>query len=98
MDINVIKNEKELTIGPVGHVDSITSEEFAACVQENFTQDIEKLTLDFSQVDFISSKGLRVIISIYKSLDGRQLELVGTNASVKEVFRVSGLLKVLDVK
>lgn len=98
MVINVSKKQNEIVIAPVGRLDSSTSDEFSEFLNKNFTEDIEKLVLDFKEIDFISSKGLRVIVSTYKALNGRKLEIVGTNSSVMEIFRLSGLLKVLDVK
>jgi len=98
MTINHSRNEKNLVVSPIGRLDSATSGEFSDFLSQNFTDDVEKLTLDFSNVDFISSKGLRVIVSTYKSLNGRKLEVTGCNTSIHEIFRLSGLLKVLDIK
>lgn len=98
MEVNVNRNENELTVAPIGRLDSNTSGDFETVLNENFTEDCEKLIIDFTNVDFISSKGLRVIVSVYKALNNRKLEMVGANASVLEVFRLSGLLKVMDVK
>ena len=98
MTINQFKNGNNLTVIPGERLDSATSGEFQDFLTENFTADVEKLTLDFSQVDFISSKGLRVLVSTYKGLEGRKMEIINANASVKEVLRLSGLLKIFDVK
>lgn len=98
MTIKQAKNGNELTVTPVGRLDSATSGEFESFLNVNFTSDVEKLILDFSEIDFISSKGLRIIVSVYKTLNGRKLEIINTNPSVKEVFQLSGLLGVLDIK
>ena len=92
-----IENDR-LTISPMGRLDSATGDEFKAAIDENLTGEIKTLVIDFGGVDFISSKALRVIVSVYKSLCDRKMEFVGANASVKEVFRVSGLLKIFDVQ
>lgn len=97
MDIEVTKRDKELTVKPIGRLDSATSGDFAEAIAENFTEDMEKLIIDFDEVDFISSKGLRVIVSVYKELGDRTMEITDANASVLEVFRLSGLLKVIKV-
>ena len=100
MIINMSKNEelKELTIKPEGRLDSTCSDEFFDYVNESFTEDFNKLIIDFNCIDFISSKGLRVLVSIYKSLNGRTMEATGANVSVMEILRLSGLLKVIEVK
>lgn len=98
MVINQKIKEKELTVIPEGRLDSAASGEFEAFLDTAFDDNIEKLILDFASVDFISSKGLRTVVSAYKKLNGRKMEIINANPSVKEVFRLSGLLSVLDVR
>ena len=98
MIINHKKTEDILTIAPEGRIDSVTSGEFEAFIDQQLTDDVRKLSLDFSGVDFISSKGLRVIVSLYKKLGEGSLEITGANTSVKEVFRLSGLMKIINIQ
>lgn len=100
MEIKTFLNEAdmELKIAPIGRLDSMTSKDFSDCIEENFTGDIKKLVIDFADVDFISSKGLRVIVTTYKNLEGRKMVICGANPAVLEVFKFSGLLKVIEVK
>ena len=98
MKIDINKNDSEIIITPIGRLDSTTCDEFSDFLNESITEDINKIVIDFSNVDFISSKGLRVLVSLYKNLNGRKLELTNPNVSVLEVLRLSGLLKVIDVK
>lgn len=98
MTINKTKENGVLTIAPVGRLDSSTSDEFSTAYKENISDDVEKLIIDLADVDFISSKGLRIFVSIYKELSGKPLEIINANTSVKEIFRLSGLLKIFDVK
>ena len=87
-----------LKIMPVGRLDSITSDDFLAFTEQKFTKDFDKLIIDFTDVDYISSKGLRVILLIYKQLNGRKMEIIGANASVQEVFHLTGFSEVFGVK
>lgn len=98
MVINSTDEGKVLTVAPEGRLDSTTSGEFHEYLNENFTMDFEKLIIDFADVDFISSKGLRVIVSVFKELNGREMEIINANTAVEEVFRVSGLAKTFNVK
>lgn len=99
-DMEILKERKDdvLVVQPIGRLDSTTSEDFSQFIGENFTTDTAKLVLDFQSVDFISSKGLRVLVSVYKELGGRQMEIVNANSSVHEILRISGLLKVFGLK
>lgn len=87
-----------LTVIPDGRLDSATGDEFSEFINENLTAEVNELVFDFSAVDFISSKGLRILVSTYKNLNGRKMGIVNCNTSVKEVFRISGFLKTFDVK
>lgn len=91
-------NGTELIVSPEGRLDSTTSGDLKDMLTENFTEGVELLTLDFSGVDFISSMGLRVLVSFYKHKGTRRIRIVNANKSVLEVLRISGLLKVFEVE
>ena len=91
-------NGDTLTVCPVGRIDSTTTDTLGDFLAENFTADIKTLILDMSGVDFISSKGLRLIITVYKELNGRTLEITGANTSVTEVLTLSGFARFITVK
>jgi anti-anti-sigma factor len=59
----------------------------------------KKVALDFSQLDYISSAGLRVLLGAAKHLrgSGGKLGMFGLNQSVKEVFEISGFSSILSV-
>ena len=96
MEINKFINESEITIIPNGRLDSATSQEFNDYIFDNFTEDFNKIVIDFSNVDYISSKGLRVLVTLFKSLNGRKMELINENASVSEILRISGLKTIFE--
>ena len=98
MDINVNRTDVVLTISPVGRLDSVSSGELSACIDANFTADVPGIVIDMTGVDYISSSGLRVLVALYKSLAGRRMEVTSANASVREVFRLSGLAAVFGME
>lgn len=98
MTISTALENGTLTLRPEGRLDSVTSDDLSAVLAEHFTADVGTLVLDLSGVDFISSKGLRVLVSVYKGLNGRTMTLTGANTSVKEIFRISGLAKTFDIR
>lgn len=63
------------------------------------TQGDRKLVFDFSNLDYISSAGLRVVLVAAKRLkpEGGRLVLFGMQPQVREVFDISGFLNILDV-
>ena len=98
MTIDKVTTAESLTAILNGRLDSMTSDSFSEWLKTNFTDDTKHLILDFSGIDFISSKGLRVLITVYKSLNGRTMEIINANDSVLEVFRLSGLLNIFTIK
>jgi anti-anti-sigma factor len=60
----------------------------------------EEVRLDFGGVNFLSSFGLGKVISLHKRLQpsGRRLVLVNVPPLLYDVFRVSGLLNILDLR
>ncbi len=58
------------------------------------------VTLDFSDLDYISSSGLTILIQTHKRLDksGHQLKLVNLNDHIRDVFMYTRLDQVFDIE
>ena len=81
-----------------GSLDSTTAPE----AQKSFDAVLagaNKVVLDFSKLDYISSAGLRVLLGVAKKLraSGGTLGMFGLNQSVREVFEISGFSAILAV-
>ena len=87
MQINKNQEGNKLTLAPVGRVDTITSPELEAAV---VLDGIEELVFDLAQVDYISSAGLRVLLSAQKKMAGKSMKIVNARPAVKEVFDITG--------
>lgn len=81
-----------------GSLDSITSPE-AQRALDGVLASARKVALDFSELDYISSAGLRVLLGAAKKLkaSGGTLRIFGLNQSVREVFEISGFSTILAV-
>lgn len=88
---------RTLTVLPVGRMDTTTADDFLNFVQEAFTADYDRLSLDFSGVDYISSKGIRTLLFICKHLDGRKMEITGANKAVLYVLDITGFSEIFGV-
>ena len=87
MEINKVKADSKLTIAPKGRIDTITSQEFAAAIEFD---GIDELLFDLSSVDYISSAGLRVLLSAQKKMARKVMQITGAQPAVKEVFDITG--------
>lgn len=99
MDMIKNFNEKELTISIEGRIDTITSNDLENEVNDEI-DNFDSLILDFEKVKYISSAGLRVLVSIEKKLktENASFEIINVNDTVDEIFRMSGFDKILPIR
>ncbi len=94
-DVKVVQIEGELDTG--------ASPEAQSQLDQLREQGVKKILLDMSKLEFISSAGLSVLLATAQELkrDGGELRVCSLNATVKEVFDISGfstLLMVFDTE
>lgn len=81
-----------------GSLDTITAPAALEHFDGLLETDSALIVADFSSVDFVSSAGLRILLATAKKMDSsHSLRLFGLNASVKEVFDVSGFSTILAI-
>ena len=82
-----------------GRLDTTTSIELDKKLKEIEIPE-ELVVLDFTNLEYISSAGLRVLLQLKKSLEknNKKLAIHNINKVVKEVFNVTGFKNVLDIK
>ena len=98
MTINKNLNGTELTVALEGRLDTTTAPELEAALKESM-DGITGLTLDFSKLDYISSAGLRVLLSAHKAMRGKgQMKVTHVNEIVQEVFEVTGFSDILNIE
>ena len=85
-------------VAVIGSLDSTTSPEAQKSL-DAVVAGAKKVLLDFSQLDYISSAGLRVLLGAAKQLraSGGKLGMFGLNQSVREVFEISGFSSILSI-
>lgn len=96
---NVVeKNEGVLFCAPVGRLDTVSSAALKEQIDAVGTEDAD-IELDFANVAYISSAGLRLLVALQKQAKagGHTMVIKNTNAVVNEVFRVSGFNKTFTI-
>lgn len=99
----VIAQEKagEVTvIAPEGRIDSATAKQLEAKVLEVVEAGENRVVVDLAAVEYISSAGLRVILLAGKKAKagGGGLVLSGLQPTIRDVFEISGFLRLFTVK
>lgn len=81
-----------------GRLDTVTAPELERALEEAM-RGCKALTLDFSELDYISSAGLRVLLSAQKHMNGQgEMKLVGVGDTVMEIFEVTGFAEILTIE
>ncbi len=99
MEVTETRREGVLVLGLKGRLDSITSEGFEKRLLGTVRQGETHLILDFQELDYISSAGLRVLLIAAKEVkvsNGR-LVLCSLKDYIKEIFEVSGFVSFLPI-
>ena len=98
MTINKTKNGTNLTVAVGGRLDTITAPELEAALKDEL-EGISALTLDFSDLEYISSAGLRVLLSAQKRMSKQgEMKVTGVSEIIMEIFEVTGFCDILTIE
>ena len=98
MTINVERDYELVTFAITGRLDTTTAPNLETTVQE-LSDDIKELVFDMSEVEYISSAGIRVLLGAYKKMISNNgvMRVEKANDMVREVFEMTGLSQMLEV-
>ena len=98
MTINKNLNGAELTVTLSGRLDTITAPHFEAKLKQSLPG-IEHLVLDFTDLAYLSSAGLRVLLGAQKLMN-KQGDMVvrNVNETIAEIFDVTGFADILTIE
>lgn len=88
-----------LTMSLEGRLNTSTAPELEAEIKES-TTDVTSLIMDFKELEYISSAGLRVILSAQKIMNAKGGSMVVRNVrdTVKEIFEVTGFSSIITIE
>lgn len=97
MKIDQIKNGTALEIAPQGRLDTITAPELEEVIKSSL-DGVTELVLDLSGLEYISSAGLRVLLSAQKAMNKQgEMKVKNVNETIAEIFDVTGFSDILTV-
>ena len=98
MVINKTLEQTRLCLAPVGRLDSITANEFRQELEASLPG-IKELVLDLTNLTYMSSAGLRVILMAHKMMSLRgSMKVTGVSDIIMEVFEITGFTNVLIIE
>ena len=98
MTIDIKKNAETATICVAGRLDTTTAPALDKTIHEDIN-DVNNLILDIKGVDFISSAGLRVLLSAQKKMQKiGSMKVVNVCEAVMDVLEMTGFADILVIE
>ena len=98
MQIDQLKEGTTLTMKVSGRLDTMTAPQ----LENEITGHLDGITefiMDFSDLEYISSAGLRVLLVTTKMMKGKgRFVIRNINETVKEIFEVTGFMDILNIE
>lgn len=99
MKMDIIKQEKKLTLALKGRLDTTTAPELEEALKDGL-ENITELSMDFQELEYLSSAGLRVLLGASKAMkkkDGAMI-ICNVNEDIMEVFTITGFTEILTIQ
>jgi len=98
LNINTTIEGKKAVYTLDGRLDTVTSPDLEESLK-GCLDSVDELVLDFGNLDYISSAGLRVLLSAHKSLIKRgSMKVTNVNSTIMEIFEVTGFSDILTIE
>lgn len=98
MEIEKDLTASKLTMKVIGRLDTVTAPDLEKEITEGL-DGVTDLALDFTDLEYISSAGLRVLLLGLKTMKGKGSFVVkNVNDIVNEVFEVTGFSEMLTIE
>jgi stage II sporulation protein AA (anti-sigma F factor antagonist) len=100
MQISQEQQQDVIVVAPKGRIDSTTSAALESHLWQVAKAGPPRLVIDFSDVDYISSAGLRVMLTLAKRMRDTRgaLALCSLGDSVRQVFELAGFLPLFSIE
>ena len=98
LTINKSFADTKLTVALEGRLDTTTAPELEQSLQESIS-DVSELVMDFEKLEYISSAGLRVLLSAQKIMNRQgSMKVVHVNETIMEILEVTGFVDILKIE
>lgn len=100
MEINKAISNQNVIITLKGRLDTMTAPQLDDEATSIDFDEVETVTLNLKDLEYISSSGLRVILALYKNLKskGGNLKIVNVSNTIMELFSMTGMSDYLDIE
>ena len=98
--LNITKNldDTKLTVQLEGRLDTTTAPQLEESMKESING-VTELVMDFEKLEYISSAGLRVLLSCQKIMSKQgSMKVIHVSDLIKEIFEVTGFIDILTIE
>lgn len=98
MEIIKKADGEALNIALEGRLDTMTAPQLESEVKESL-EGVKELVFDFEKLDYVSSAGLRVILSAQKAMNKQgSMKILNVNSDIMDVFEITGFADILTIE
>jgi len=99
MKITTQTKGNDIFVQVEGRIDTTNSIDFENTVSQALTNEVKQIYLDCSELNYISSSGLRVLLTFLKKMmaAGGTLKLYSLQPAIKEIFDISGFSTIFPI-
>lgn len=98
MNIDKSLQGKKLTLSIAGRLDTVTAPELEKEIKASLGG-VEELVMDFKNLDYVSSAGLRVLLMAQKTMNAQgSMKVINVSDTINEIFEVTGFSDILTIE
>ena len=98
LNIEKKTNETELTVALTGRLDTVTAPDLENVLKSSL-DGVTALNIDMEALEYISSAGLRVLLSAQKIMNKQgEMKVFHANETIMEIFEVTGFSDILNIE
>ena len=97
--LNIVRNIEngKAAVALEGRLDTVTAPELDRELK-GFLEGVSELTLDFEKLEYVSSAGLRVLLSAQKIMNKQgEMKIANVSETIREIFEVTGFTDILTI-
>ena len=98
LNINKTAEDKTLTVTLEGRLDTTTAPQLEMELKSSL-DGVTMLVMDFEKLEYISSAGLRVLLSVQKIMNKQgEMKVIHVSDVINEIFEVTGFSDILNIE
>lgn len=101
MKVNIIKSDSNnITVILDGELNTLAAQQFAKDVEPLMEETGKVITMDFTNLSFISSAGMRTLLLLNKETSAKngKIIIVGMSEDIKQIFALTGFDQMFEIK